>query len=51
MKKYLVSIVTVFTLLLVVGCGKKSPLIDKWEGSTEDGLKTTIVFEKVIEYA
>lgn len=46
MKKYLVSIVTVFALLLVVGCGKKSPLIGKWDGSTEDGLKTTIVFEK-----
>ena len=47
MKKFLFSVVAVFALVLVVGCGSKSsPLIGKWVGATNDGLETTFVFEK-----
>ena len=47
MKKYLLSIVTFFALVLVVGCGSKSnALVGKWNGKTNDGLETTFTFEK-----
>lgn len=47
MKKFLMSVVAVFALVLVVGCGsKKSPLVGKWSGATTDNLKTTFTFEK-----
>ena len=46
MKKFLFSVIAVFSLVLVVGCGKKSPIIGTWKGETNDGLKTTFVFEK-----
>ena len=46
MKKFLLSVVAVFALVLVVGCGKSSPLVGKWNGDTNDGLNTTFTFEK-----
>ena len=46
MKKYVVSIVAVISLFLVVGCGKSNKLIGKWDGKTNDGLKTTSEFKK-----
>ena len=43
MKKLLVVLVSV---LLLVGCGKKAPLVGTWNGDTQDGLNTTFIFEK-----
>ena len=43
MKKLLVVLVAV---LILVGCGKKSPLLGTWNGDTQDGLNTTFIFEK-----
>ena len=52
MKKTLLSFVAAFFVLLLVGCGKSNKLIGKWTGKTNDGLKTTWVFEKkdVVKY-
>lgn len=46
MKKFLMSVVAVFALVLVVGCGKGNALVGTWEGATNDSLKTTFTFEK-----
>ena len=46
MKKIIVCLVAVLSLVLVTGCGKSSPLIGKWEGKTNDGMKTTFEFKK-----
>ncbi len=46
MKKYLLNSLIVFTLILVVGCGKSNKLVGTWNGSTLDGLETTFVFKK-----
>ena len=46
MKKIFGALVTVCFLFIVVGCGKSNKLVGKWEGATEDGLKTTFVFNK-----
>ena len=46
MKKILGTLVTVCFLFLVVGCGKSNKLVGTWEGATQDGLKTTFVFNK-----
>ena len=51
MKKILATIVMVCSFTLLVGCGSNK-LVGKWEGATEDGLKTTFTFEKknVVKY-
>ena len=46
MKKFLMSVVAVFALVLVVGCGKSNGLVGTWKGATNDGLETTFTFEK-----
>ena len=46
MKKILACLVLVLSLVLVTGCGKNSPLVGKWDGKTNDGLKTTFEFKK-----
>lgn len=46
MKRFLLSVIAVFSLVLVVGCGKSNPIVGTWKGETTDGLKTTFVFEK-----
>ncbi len=45
MKKLTVLLVSI-SLLLLVGCGKKSPLVGTWKGDSNDGLNTTFVFKK-----
>lgn len=45
MKKFYVSIVAIFMLILVTGCGKSNPIVGTWEGATEDGLATTWEFK------
>lgn len=51
MKKVLATIVLVCSFALLVGCGSNK-IVGKWEGATEDGLKTTFTFEKknVVKY-
>lgn len=51
MKRVLSTIVLVCSFALLVGCGSNK-LVGKWEGATEDGLKTTFTFEKkdVVKY-
>ena len=46
MKKFFVSALCMIALVLVVGCGKSNVLIGTWKGSSNDGLKTTFVFDK-----
>ncbi|MBR3523489.1 MAG: hypothetical protein IKN87_02250 [Bacilli bacterium] len=47
MKKIVLSLVVVLSVVLLVGCGKKNDqLIGSWKGETEDGLVTTFTFEK-----
>ena len=47
MKKVLICLVAVLSLVLVTGCGaKSSPLVGKWDGETNDGMKTTFEFKK-----
>lgn len=52
MKRVLCSLATIGFLLLVVGCGKSNKLIGTWKGATNDGMKTTWIFEKkdVVKY-
>lgn len=45
-KKYLVSLITVISIFLVVGCGKSNKLVGTWTGKTNDGLETTFEFKK-----
>lgn len=46
MKKLVICLVAVFSLLLITGCGKSNKLVGKWDGATNDGLKTTFEFKK-----
>lgn len=46
MKKVLVCLVAVLSLVIVTGCGKSNKLVGTWEGKTNDGLKTTFEFKK-----
>ena len=52
MKKYLITLCLVFSLFILVGCGSKNELVGTWEGETNDGLKTTFIFEsgKTVKY-
>lgn len=44
MKKYLLSIVTIVCVLVLVGCSSNK-LRGKWQGATQDGIKTTWEFK------
>jgi len=47
MKKIVICLVALLSLILVTGCGsKKSELVGTWDGETVDGLKTTLTFKK-----
>ena len=46
MKKVLVCLVAVLSLVIVTGCGKSNKLVGTWEGKTNDGLETTFEFKK-----
>lgn len=47
MKKVLVCLVAVLSLVIITGCGSKgNKLVGTWEGETNDGLKTTFEFKK-----
>ena len=46
MKKTIICLVTIFSLLVITGCSKSNNLVGTWKGNTNDGLKTTFKFEK-----
>ena len=47
MKKIIICLVALLSLVLITGCGsKKNELVGTWKGETNDGLKTTLTFKK-----
>ena len=46
MKKIFLSLVVLFSVFVLSGCGNSNKLIGTWNGKTEDGMKTTWIFEK-----
>lgn len=44
MKRFLVCLVAVISIFLVTGCGKNA-IVGTWEGTSNDGLKTTFEFK------
>ena len=45
MKKLLLSLIIVFSIVVLTACGSNK-LVGTWKGATTDGIKTTITFEK-----
>lgn len=47
MKKIVICLVTLLSIVLITGCGSKTnELVGTWKGATNDGLKTTFTFKK-----
>ena len=46
MKKILVSLLVICSVVLLAGCGKKNSLIGTWEGKNDSGLLVTMEFKK-----
>lgn len=44
-KKIVLSLLTVLSLFMVIGCGKKDAIKGTWEGKSNDGIEVTFTFK------
>ena len=46
MKRIIICLIALISIVVVTGCGKTNDLVGTWKGETNDGLKTTFTFTK-----